>query len=369
MSNIDEPQTQSEEGTEKGPSFDELLEQLRGNFPPHWVRWRLIQRPRDGQRNGKAVAYVSMTDVEDFLDEIMGPARWKASYPVVGQFVICRIELKDDEGKWIGKEDGSGDNVDRDAQNATDEDLDKETKAVLSDSFKRAARRWGIGRYLASLDKPWVECVPVGRSFVIADFEYPRLAQLAGAPPGVAGYAPPAQPAQSQAPTQQHQPQQQQAQQHQPQRGGDDIPFGGQDNGPPPAQRGGYGGDRAPVSPRQQHAAPPQQQAPRQNQGQSQGAPRVFTIPAGRAKGTPLNEAEEKDILYWIDKKANENDPRFARSNQEWVAAANAELSRRKGASGQAPQGPPASPPGDRPPPVRGGYQRTSQQPPDDYPF
>jgi hypothetical protein len=127
-------------------------------------------------------------------------------------------------------------------------------------------------------------------------------------------------------------------------------------NGPPADYQPA---DRPPASPRQQY----QQQPPQQQQ---QGG-KTFTIPAGRAKGTLLAGAEEQDILYWIDKKANENNPRFERSNQEWVAAANAEIARRRGntgntgsGNGYAPpantQGPPARQ--DRPPPPNNGYQQ-----------
>lgn len=344
-------QTTHDKETEDGPSFVERVAMLTRDFPPTWVRWRLMQRPRDGQTRGLAVAYVSMTSVEDFLDEIMGPARWRCTYPMIGQFVVCRIELQDDQGRWIGKEDGAGDNVDRDAQNASDDDLDKDTKAVLSDAFKRAARRWGIGRYLARLDKPWVDCKPVGRSWAIADHEYPRLAEIAGAPPGtyVAPPAPPpAQPtyahpapvhAQQPAPQQAQQQPRQQAQQGQPQRGGYQQP----------------------------------QQAPAHGQGgqHSGGQPRAFTIPGGRSKGMPLSEASEQDILFWRDKKSQGDDPRYAQSNQAWIRAADAELARRNGGGGgQAPaQRPDSSRQREgRPPPDRGGYQGPPPQH-DDIPF
>jgi hypothetical protein len=354
-------QTANDAETEKGPSFTELVLQLGQPLPPLWVRWRLMQRPRDGQNRGLAVAYISMTDVEDYLDEVMGPARWRCTYPLIGQFVVCRIELQDDEGKWIGKEDGAGDNVDRDAQNATDDDLDKDTKAVLSDAFKRAARRWGIGRFLNRLEKPWVDCEARGKSWVIASHEFSRLAELAGAPPGMFNGPPPApQPAPQPAhPTYAH-PAPAQTQQQAPAY-----------NGPPPGNH--------------------QQQAPARGQGGQQGGRQggqVFTIPGGRSKGQPLSEATEQDILFWRDKKAQGDDPRYAQSNQAWIRAADAELARRNGGGGgQAPtQRPDSSRSREgRPPPNRGGYQgppqhddipfgapagrANDQGPPDDYPF
>ena len=65
----------------------------------------------------------------------------------------------------------------------------KRRRAALSDAFKRAAVRWGIGRYLYDLDSPWVALEAAGRSFKIAAHEYKRLEELlrttkpANAPP------------------------------------------------------------------------------------------------------------------------------------------------------------------------------------------
>lgn len=315
-----------------GPhSFANKLAALRNAFPPDLVKWRLMRRPRDGDPRAQAVAYLSMDSVEEFLDEVLGSEGWRSSYPIVGQFVVCRIELRTDEGEWIGKEDGCGDNVDREAQNASEDDLDKDTKAVLSDAFKRAARRWGVGRYLFRIGKPWVDCKPVGRSYMIADHELPRLAELVrtGVDPQQNGYRQPAQshqrPPQQQAQQQRqaHPPQQQAQQQRRqatpPPLPEDDIPFGGHDDCEPPPQ-GEYddydAGERAPTTPR--------------NGGNgSAPAGKVFTIPMGRSKGTPLSEATEEDIRYVIGRKQEETNPKFARSNQEWIAAANAELTRR----------------------------------------
>ncbi len=56
-------------------------------------------------------------------------------------------------------------------------------------------------------------------------------------------------------------------------------------------------------------------------------------IPNGRAKGTPLEAATEKDLKFWLDRKETDlkNEPtgRFAPSNRRWVEAAKAEFARR----------------------------------------
>jgi hypothetical protein len=68
-----------------------------------------------------------------------------------------------------------------------------------------------------------------------------------------------------------------------------------------------------------------------------------FTIPGGKDKGVSIEDADIASINYWLDRKRNETNPRFADSNAAWIAAAEAELARRSGA-------PPAD---DEPPPGR----------------
>lgn len=74
------------------------------------------------------------------------------------------------------------------------------------------------------------------------------------------------------------------------------------------------------------------------------------TIPAGRSKGTPLSEATDADINYWISRRESElqTDPdgKFAEPSRRWLAAAKDELRRRGIDPGeQAPQPPRAERP------------------------
>lgn len=57
---------------------------------------------------------------------------------------------------------------------AEDSDIES-VKGGLSDSMKRAAVQWGIGRVLYDLNTVWVEIEKRGRSFVIKDSERARL--------------------------------------------------------------------------------------------------------------------------------------------------------------------------------------------------
>jgi hypothetical protein len=75
-----------------------------------------------------------------------------------------------------------------------------------------------------------------------------------------------------------------------------------------------------------------------------------FKIPGGNSKGTPIGEAESKDLGYWIQRIEGdlEKDPnkKYADRDRAWIQAARAELQRRKngGAQQQAPAQRPAAP-------------------------
>lgn len=142
---------------------------LSAPFRPEEVSWRVGLTTQDKKR-GMALAYIDARNVMDRLDAVCGPAGWQCTYPHAGAKTVCRISLKIGD-EWIAREDGAGDT-----------DVEAE-KGALSDAFKRAAVKWGIGRYLYDVDSPWVEMKAAGRSYAIADHEYPRLrALLAGRP-------------------------------------------------------------------------------------------------------------------------------------------------------------------------------------------
>jgi hypothetical protein len=77
------------------------------------------------------------------------------------------------DAEWLWKADGAGDT-----------DVEAE-KGALSDAFKRAAVRWGVGRYLYGLPSPWVEVEPAGRSVRIRKDEYSKLRQLLASHSGI----------------------------------------------------------------------------------------------------------------------------------------------------------------------------------------
>ncbi len=144
---------------------------LAAPFPPSAVSWRVGSV--SGER-GMALAYLDARDVMDRLDSVCGSWAWQAKYSHVGAITVCEIGIFvpiESPGNgpgyaWVWKADGAGQS-----------DIEAE-KGALSDAFKRAAVRWGIGRYLYHLPSPWVEIEKRGKTSVIAKHEYDRLEKI-----------------------------------------------------------------------------------------------------------------------------------------------------------------------------------------------
>jgi hypothetical protein len=105
-----------------------------------------------------ALAYVDARVIQDRLDEVCGVAGWQDSYRVLPDgAVVCRLRLRIGR-QWVTKVDvgspgGQPDNGDR-------------TKAAFSDALKRAAVKFGVGRYLYRLPGQWCDYDPHKREFV-----------------------------------------------------------------------------------------------------------------------------------------------------------------------------------------------------------
>lgn len=136
--------------------MSDIFERLAAPFPADAVSWRVgtsnkkkLQRETGNQQakatKGQALAYIDARDVMDRFDEVCGPGGWQNRYSHADRKTICEIGVRAPDGEWIWKADGAGDS-----------DIEAE-KGSLSDAFKRAAVRWGVGRYLYHLPSPWVD--------------------------------------------------------------------------------------------------------------------------------------------------------------------------------------------------------------------
>jgi len=80
---------------------------------------------------------------QNILDETVGPMNWKNSYS--RDNANCTISIWDKEkNEWISKE------------NTGTESYTEKEKGLASDSFKRAAFNWGIGRELYTAPFIWI---------------------------------------------------------------------------------------------------------------------------------------------------------------------------------------------------------------------
>lgn len=130
-------------------SEQEIMTNLAAPFPEQAIGWKA--QATNGNR-ALAVAYIDARDVMDRLDAVMGVAGWKDEYfPQDQGTVACRLSLRI-AGEWVSKEDIGGE--------SHQPDPGDKAKAAYSDALKRAAVKWGIGRYLYSLPAQWVDYDP-----------------------------------------------------------------------------------------------------------------------------------------------------------------------------------------------------------------
>ena len=144
-----------------------MLTALAKPFAPEDLEWRL-QYTNEEKMCGMAVPYVTNRAIQNRLDEVCGPENWYNEFRPwhsAGKkdSQLCGIAIYFEGKGFITKWDG-----------AEDSDIEP-IKGGLSDSMKRAAYQWGIGRVLYSLDTVWVDIERRGRSYVIKGNERKKL--------------------------------------------------------------------------------------------------------------------------------------------------------------------------------------------------
>ena len=106
-----------------------------------------------------ALAYVDARVIQDRLDDVLGVAGWQDDYECREDgSVVCRLRLRLGD-EWITKVDVGGPSEQPDGGDRL--------KAAFSDALKRAAVKFGIGRYLYRLQAQWVDYDPQRRQFVV----------------------------------------------------------------------------------------------------------------------------------------------------------------------------------------------------------
>ena len=152
-------------------SVQDMFDALSAPFAVEEISWRVgptneRSRNPDQALRGQPLCYIDARSVMDRLDSVCGPEGWQDTYtPGVATSIVCNIGIQID-GQWIWKADGAG---------ATDMEADK---GALSDAFKRAAVRWGVGRYLYEIKSHWLILEKRGNTAIIPEAAMEGLAKL-----------------------------------------------------------------------------------------------------------------------------------------------------------------------------------------------
>lgn len=123
-----------------------IMESLQAEFPFEQLGWKITNTFESQGRFFAYVApFVDARAIQDRFDEVFGIDNWQVSYEKWGEKATkCTISVFLNE-RWISKEDGS------------EESDYSSVKGGFSNSLKRAAVLWGVGRYLYNIKPTKVE--------------------------------------------------------------------------------------------------------------------------------------------------------------------------------------------------------------------
>ncbi len=163
----------------------QIQAELAMPFAPEDLEWRL-QKVIEARELGIAVPYVTNRAIMGRLDDVVGAENWYNEFkPWHGaggkEAQLCGISIRYGDG-FVTKWDG--------AENSDIEPV----KGGLSDSMKRAAVQWGIGRVLYNMDVVFVEVEKRGKTWYMKkdqqerlDYAYLKMLGKLGLTPAPAG--------------------------------------------------------------------------------------------------------------------------------------------------------------------------------------
>src|SRR5215471_9991852 len=172
--------TKPETTIARDPQLQSLASALSAPFEQRDVKFK----PQMVKNNRcLAMAYIDARLIQDRLDDVLGAENWEDAYKLLPDgSVMCRLRLKLGD-RWITKTDvGSP---------SEQPDSGDRLKAAVSDALKRAAVKFGVGRYLYRLPAQWVDYDPVKKQIV----QVPQMPAFAIPKTKAAAAAKPAQPA------------------------------------------------------------------------------------------------------------------------------------------------------------------------------
>jgi len=134
------------------------LEKLKAKMP---YKWR-VQYFSKNKAVCSCVAYIDARDVMERLDDVCGGENWQSDFKEVKGNLYSGIGIKFGND-WVWKWDCG-----------TESQTEKE-KGEASDSFKRAAVKWGVGRFLYDLDIKYIKTTGIkGDSDSVTHKKYPQ---------------------------------------------------------------------------------------------------------------------------------------------------------------------------------------------------
>ncbi len=111
------------------------LNNLKKEIPHQWR----VQSFSKNKPSAQCVAYIDARDAMNLLDEVVGSGNWQDDYKVIDGKLFAGVGIFFDD-RWVWKWD-----------TGTESQTEKE-KGKVSDAFKRACVKWGIGRFLYDKD-------------------------------------------------------------------------------------------------------------------------------------------------------------------------------------------------------------------------
>lgn len=137
----------------------EVLLKLQEPFPAGAIKVKMQTQPKEGD-TGRAlcVAYIDARDVMERLDEVV-QGEWQDAYaPGINGGVECRLTIHDITRCDVGVADEN-----------------EKEKSAYSDAFKRAAVKFGVGRFLYDLPKMYANVTKNGKYWNMDRGEVDRL--------------------------------------------------------------------------------------------------------------------------------------------------------------------------------------------------
>jgi hypothetical protein len=155
MADTPNPSPPTKASAAAAASVAEITRALAAPFDPLEVKFK----PQMVKNNrALAIAYIDARVIQDRLDEVLGTENWQDEYECLPDgSVVCRLQLRLGERLVTKMDVGSP---------SEQPDSGDRLKAAFSDALKRAAVKFGIGRYLYRLPSQWVDYDPLKKQFV-----------------------------------------------------------------------------------------------------------------------------------------------------------------------------------------------------------